>query len=142
MCLRSAGFATAGGIDLERRVEHLVVHPDRLWMIRSEPSRVVQRAGRAVGRELEVIETSVRAGGAIEPRLIGFGLLSLAGESVLGELGKRIEERFEVWLADEGRAVTGAVQHRGNRRCIDGQRHAVHPHPVGARMLAGQHRRA
>ena len=44
-------------------------------------------------------------------------------------------------LADDRRAIAGLVEHGGDRRRVDGERDAVHPHAVGARVLAGDDRR-
>ena len=45
-------------------------------------------------------------------------------------------------LADESSAVAGLTEDLGHRWCIDRERHAVHPHAVGGRVLAGQDGRA
>ncbi len=125
--LRRAGVAAAHGVHLERPVEHGVEHAHRLGVGGGDPTRVVQLPGGTVGGRLEVLEAAVWPEHA------------LAGEAVLREAPERVEERLEVRLADDGGAVAGVVQHLGHRRRRLGQRHTVHPHPVGARVLAGQH---
>ncbi len=123
--LRRPGLPPAGSIDLQRHVEHRVEHRHRLGMVVGQPAGVVQRALRPVRSRLEVLETSVQPG---QP---------FSSEAVLDEPRERIEERLEVRLADQRRAVSGVVQHGCDRRGIDRQGDAVHPHTVRARMLAG-----
>ena len=67
--------------------------------------------------------------------------LARSGQQVLGEAPERVHEGLEVRLADERGAVAVRVQLGRDRRRVDRQRHAVHPHAVGARVLAGEHGR-
>jgi hypothetical protein len=61
-------------------------------------------------------------------------------DPVLLEHEERVEERLEVGLADERRAVPRVVPEvRGHAGRIDGQRHAVHPDAVVVHVLAGDH---
>ena len=65
----------------------------------------------------------------------------MAREAVLDETRERVEERLEVWLADQCRSVAGVVQDRGHRWRVDRQGDAVHPHTVRAWMLTRDDRR-
>jgi hypothetical protein len=46
---------------------------------------------------------------------------AVACEAVLGEAAERVEERLEVRLADERRAVAGVVQQGGDGRRVERQ---------------------
>ena len=106
------------------RVEHGVEPADRLGVLGLQPAGVVQRAHRRRGWRTR----GARSRGACRRA----ASVPVRGERVLGEAQERVEVRLEVGLADERGAVAGVVQHRGDRRRVDRQRHAVHPHAVGA----------
>ena len=108
-------------------------------MVRHHPLGVVQWSHDAVGGELEVIKTTVHAASTIEPGLFDGGNAQIR-ERVLGKASERIHERLEVRLADERRGVARVVQVLGHRRCVDGERHAIHPRAVRRRELTRQHR--
>ena len=131
-----SGVAAAERVDLEVGIEHRVEHPDCLGMGVGQPPRVVQRPGAGVRRRLEMLESTVRTGHAVERRLRGREH-SRPGEPVLGEPRERVEKWLEVRLADDRRAVAGTVEHGGDRRRVDRKGNTVHPHAVGARVLAG-----
>ena len=139
MHLRGAGRAAARRVDVEGGVEHRVVHPDRRRVVLPQPHRVVQRRGRSVGGELQVLEAAVRTRAAVGPRLLD-GLRAEPRERVLGEPAERVQVRLEVGLADQGGPVAVPLEQRGDRRGVDRQRNAVHPHAVRGRVLAGQDR--
>ncbi len=82
-----------------------------------------------MGGQLQMLEAAVEP-----PGWNGAG----SGQCVLLEPEKGVEEGFEVSLPDQGGAVPGPVQQIGHRRRVDRKRDAVHPHPVGTRVLTGQ----
>ena len=118
-----------------------IEHPGRLGMVEADPLRVVEHPRRAVSGELEVVEAAVRTDGAVRPPARQ-RLLARARDRVLDEAAERVHERLEVRLAHERGAVAVPVQLGRHRGRVDGQRHAVHPHTVRARVLPGEHRRA
>src|SRR5712692_10075482 len=90
----------------------------------------MQEPTAGMSGEFHMLEPAVRAG------------LAEHGHAVLIELALEIQERLEVGLADEGSAIAGLlVQVTSHARRVHRQRHAVHPHAVGADILPGQHRR-
>ena len=62
-------------------------------------------------------------------------------EAVLGEGSEGIEEGLEVGLADERGLDTCVMEDLGDRWGIDREGYAIHPHPMGGRVLAGDDRR-
>ncbi len=86
----------------------------------------MQGADGAVGGELEMLESPMRPSGRLGSR---------CRQRVLEEALERVEIRLEMGLADQRGVIARFMQGGCHRRSVHRERHAVHPHPVGGRVL-------
>ncbi len=126
--LHRIGIAAAVAVLLELHGDQPIEAVDFFGMGLRHPLGVVQKAARDVAGQLHMIKAAMRA------------KLPELGHAVFVELEFAVDERLEMGFADQRSLVAGLVlQIARHRRRIGWQRHAVHPNPVRAHVLAGDH---
>ena len=129
--LWSARVPAPVSIDVEGAVQRWVEGQHVFWMMLPHPAPVVHKAPGAMTSEFHALEATMWTA----------FLVGRPGEShaVLRKAQERVEERFEVRLAEQSGPPPCIVQQAGHRGCIGGQGHPVHPDAMVPNVLAREH---